>query len=65
MPEEITGNKSDVFPLIFALTQTQSCEFNETYRGNKKAAPLGAAVIATLNHITGLTLHDSILAGMG
>ena len=34
-------------------------------QGNKKAAPLGAAVIATLNHITGLTLHGPILGGMG
>lgn len=33
--------------------------------GNKKAAPLGAAVIATLNHITGLTLHDPFFDGMG
>jgi len=33
--------------------------------GNKKAAPLGAAVIATLNHITGVILHDLFFAGMG
>ena len=32
---------------------------------NKKAAPLGAAVIATLNHITGHSLHGDGDCGMG
>ena len=32
---------------------------------NKKAAPLGAAVIATLNHITGHTLQEAGFGGMG
>lgn len=31
----------------------------------KKAAPLGAAVIATLNHITGHTLQEPVFDGMG
>jgi hypothetical protein len=32
---------------------------------NKKAAPLGAAVIATLNHITGHILLAALFGGMG
>jgi len=33
--------------------------------GKKIAAPLGAAVIATLNHITGLILHGARFREMG
>ena len=53
-PVSITGDWK-----VCAITQA------ETGLENKKAAPLGAAVIATLNHITGHILLTTEIFGMG
>lgn len=60
-----TKNKLGIYRLFRRMSAYPGNKMQLTEIGNKKAAPLGAAVIATLNHITGLTLHGSNFGGMG
>ena len=51
--------------LISRIPPWANMDSNEFHQGIIKAAPLGAAVIATLNHITGLILPEMNFRGMG